>query len=96
MLFDILTWALAGLTVAGSILNIKHDRNGFLIWIFTNATWAIIDFMKGIPQQGLLFVVYLGLSVWGYFRWTDVVKSGEETSSPTYKNYFGGKENVGY
>ena len=67
--FDILTWFLTGLSVLGVILNIKRLRICFYIWAVTNASWAIIDFISGIPAQGALFVVYFALAIWGILEW---------------------------
>lgn len=73
---DLFLWLLTALSIAGVVLNVLKNRNGFLIWMFTNASWAVIDFSKGIPQQGCLFVVYFCLAVWGYKTWKpDTFKS---------------------
>lgn len=56
-------------SLAGVWLNIKKLREGFLIWSFTNAMWAYIDFKSGLLAQGLLFSVYLILSIVGWFSW---------------------------
>lgn len=68
-LFNFLTATLTILAIIGVILNIKKNKACFYIWFFTNASWSIVDFYKGIPMQGLLFVVYTGLAVWGIVEW---------------------------
>ena len=70
MAYEIFAWILAGLTAWGAVLNVKKNRNGFLIWMVTNATWAVIDFFKGIPQQTAVFGLFFGLAFWGYFSWS--------------------------
>ncbi len=67
--FNIFTGLLTILALIGVILNIKKKRICFYIWVVTNTSWAIVDFYKGIPMQGLLFTVYTGLAVWGIFEW---------------------------
>ncbi len=62
-------WILAGASLIGVILNIKKNRLCFVIWIGTNFTWTIVDFYKGIPAQGVLFLVYGCLAVWGILAW---------------------------
>jgi nicotinamide riboside transporter PnuC len=69
-MFDVLFWCLTVLSIVGVVLNIQKDRNCFSIWMFTNASWAYIDFIKGIPQQAVLFMVYFCLAVWGYLNWS--------------------------
>jgi hypothetical protein len=65
----IFTWLLTGLSICGVVFNIQKKRSGFAIWIFTNGTWAFVDFYKGIPSQGCLFLVYFVLAIWGWFHW---------------------------
>ena len=69
MLFNIFTVVLTILAIIGVVLNIKKNKVCFYIWFVTNASWAVVDFYKGIPMQGLLFVVYTGLAVWGIVEW---------------------------
>lgn len=64
-----LTWLLTVLSLLGVILNIKKKRICFVIWAFTNLVWAIVDFMEGIPAQGILFIGYFLLSLWGIYEW---------------------------
>jgi len=65
-------WLLTILSLIGVIFNIKKKRICFLIWMCTNFLWMIIDFKKGIPEQGCLFAIYTGLAVWGWFSWKEV------------------------
>lgn len=69
MLFTILTSILTLLALIGVVLNIKKKVLCFYIWLFTNASWAVVDFYKGIPMQGLLFTVYTFLAVYGIYEW---------------------------
>jgi len=58
----------------GVVLNIKRKRACFYIWLFTNASWAAVDFYKGIPAQGVLFTIYTALAVWGIIEWKEEKK----------------------
>ena len=69
LFFEIGTWSLALFAICGVVLNIKKKRICFLIWCFTNVTWAAVDISRDIYAQGFLHIVYLGLSVWGWFQW---------------------------
>ena len=62
-------WLLAGASLVGVILNIKKKKVCFLIWMFTNATWAIIDFRTGLIAQSFLFCIYTILAIWGFWEW---------------------------
>jgi nicotinamide mononucleotide transporter len=68
-MFTIITSVLTLLSLLGVILNIKKKIACFYIWFFTNASWCVIDFYKGIPMQGLLFAIYTGLAVYGIIEW---------------------------
>ncbi|MGQ0614995.1 MAG: nicotinamide mononucleotide transporter [Planctomycetaceae bacterium] len=64
-----MTWLVAALSLAGTVLNIRRVRACFLIWAATNTAWAVYDFAHGLPAQGCLMVVYAGLAVWGWIAW---------------------------
>lgn len=65
----IITTILTILSVIGVILNTHGDRRCFYIWIVTNSSWAAVDFYKGIPAQGVMFLLYLALSIYGLYKW---------------------------
>lgn len=75
---EIFFWLVSAASIVGVILNIQKKRASFLIWIGTNASWAVIDFARGIPQQGVLFVVYAFLAVWGWFSWQHAAPVGRK------------------
>jgi nicotinamide riboside transporter PnuC len=64
-----LTWFLTGASIVGAVLNVQKKRASFAIWMLTNATWAVVDFSMGLPAQGVLFLIYFLLSVWGMATW---------------------------
>ena len=67
--FTIFTTILTILAIVGVVLNIKKKVACFYIWTFTNASWAFVDFYKGIPAQGILFSVYTVLAIYGIYEW---------------------------
>lgn len=73
-------WAITGLSVVGVVLNIYKNRWGFAFWMVSNAAWAGIDFYKGIPEQGALFVVYFITSLWGFLFWATQGQQKESVS----------------
>lgn len=64
------TWALAGLSLLATLLNIRKQRACFAIWLGTNASWAAVDLAHNLPAQAALQSVYAGLSVWGWIQWS--------------------------
>ncbi len=69
MTFEIVKWLIAAMSLVGVVLNIKHDQRCFVIWFFTNASWAVIDLFHGVYAQAFLQSVYCCLSVWGWWSW---------------------------
>ena len=66
---ELVMWVLAGLSIFGVVLNVHKDPAGFLVWMFTNACWAVIDLRKRLYAQSFLFVVYFFLALWGWISW---------------------------
>lgn len=66
---EMMMWFLALLSIIGVVLNVQKDPRGFLLWMFTNACWAVIDFRKRLYAQSFLFVVYFFLALWGWISW---------------------------
>ncbi|MGE4297436.1 MAG: nicotinamide mononucleotide transporter [Desulfovibrionaceae bacterium] len=66
---SVLTWVLTAMSLTGIVLNIKKNRKCFLIWIVANMGWIVVNLRHGIQAQALLFVVYTGMSIWGFVEW---------------------------
>ncbi len=62
-------WLLAGVSLVGILLNIKKRRACFVVWIFTNVIWMIVDWQAGLVAQSVVFMAYTGLAVWGLWEW---------------------------
>lgn len=67
--FDAFTWLVTLAAIVGVVLNIKKKRLCFWIWAVTNASWCVIDLMKGIYAQSFLFFIYFLLAIWGIVEW---------------------------
>lgn len=65
-----MTWIMSMLALGGTIMNAEKNRWGFLLWIVTNAYWAVVDFQAGLWAQGCLFVAYLVLAIRGLWVWS--------------------------
>lgn len=83
MLFTLITITLTILALVGVVLNIKKRVECFYIWFVTNSSWAVIDFYKDIPAQGILFTIYTGLAIYGILEWR---KKDESKSTSAIQN----------
>lgn len=64
-----MTWILSVISIIGAILNILHYPIGFVLWAAADIVWATHDFCIGEYAQGMLFVIYFFLGVWGFWSW---------------------------
>ena len=68
-MFDLLTGILTALSILGVVLNIRRLRSCFAVWAVTNLSWAAVDFYREIWAQGILFLIYFGLAIYGIWAW---------------------------
>jgi nicotinamide riboside transporter PnuC len=61
--------SITALSIIGVIANIYKKKWCFIIWLFTNASWCLYDFSKGLYSQSFLFFVYTLLAIWGLIKW---------------------------
>lgn len=64
-----MTWLLVSLGLAGTVLNVRLDRRGFLFWVVSNAGLVAVNAGRGDWAQASMFAVYLGMAVWGWWSW---------------------------
>lgn len=62
-------WLAMLIAIAGVVFNIRKRREGFALWLFSNAYWAARNFGLGEYAQMILFIVFFGLSGYGFFAW---------------------------
>ena len=55
--------------LVGYILNIKKKRSCFAIYTMANIGWIAVNIYHGIYAQAALFLVFTGLSTWGWIEW---------------------------
>jgi nicotinamide riboside transporter PnuC len=65
----VIPWTLTALSILGAILNIKKRRSGFAVYTVANLGWVAVDIYHEIYAQAALFVVFTGLSTWGWIEW---------------------------
>jgi hypothetical protein len=66
---EMLLWLLAVLSIIGAIMNVQYERGGFLLRMFTNFSWSVINLRRKFYAQSFLFGVYFALSLWGWISW---------------------------
>lgn len=64
-----LMWLVTGLSIVGTILNIKKMQVSFVIWLITNTLWFAYDLWLGAYAQSALFGVYIILAIVGIREW---------------------------
>jgi len=64
-------WTLTALSILGTWLNIKKKTSCWLVWAVANIGWVVSFAIKGMAAEATLFLVYLGLSIYGWFQWRE-------------------------
>lgn len=70
MSFEDLSWVLVLTSLAGNYFVVKKNVIGQWLWAIANVGWIAFDLSIGAYSQAFLFVVYLGMCVWGIVVWT--------------------------
>lgn len=78
MSFEVTTWVVSFLALAGTILNSNRNKYGFYLWLGTNLFWTIVDFRAGLYAQAALFGAYTLLAVKGIITWTKKEKQDKQ------------------
>lgn len=63
------TWTITIASIIGTVANIYKKSWCFVIWVFTNGIWCVIDYRTGLYAQAFLFGIYFLLAVWGLYQW---------------------------
>lgn len=77
MSWDQISWFFVFLSLAGNVFVIKKNVLGQWIWAFSNAGWIVYDIVIGNYSQAFLFLVYLGMCIWGIITWSRPEKPAE-------------------
>lgn len=71
----ILTYIMAGITLAGSVFNAKKLRIGFLLWSISNIWWIWRNIVISEYAQSVVYVVNLCISLYGFIKWSTPYRS---------------------
>ncbi len=66
---QLLPWTLTVVSIIGAVLNIKKKRSSFAVYTVANIGWIAVNIYHGIYAQAALFLVFTGLSTWGWIEW---------------------------
>ncbi len=69
MMTHLIPWFLTIVSIIGAVLNIKKKRSSFAIYTVANIGWIAVNIYHGIYAQAALFLVFTGLSTWGWIEW---------------------------
>ncbi len=76
---DLLIWLNTAVAIAGTFLNAKRIRFGFVLWMITNLVFVVNNlYIKSYPQAAL-FSVYFGLALFGWINWGKETKKALES-----------------
>jgi nicotinamide riboside transporter PnuC len=64
-------WIVTVSSLVGTVLNILKNKWCFVIWLLTNTLWCIYDFYISNYPQAILFLIYVGLAIWGIYKWRE-------------------------
>lgn len=74
---EILSWVLVFISLAGNVFVIKKNVVGQWLWAIGNVGWVVYDLSIGAYSQAFLFLVYLGMCIWGIIAWSKEAKAAE-------------------
>lgn len=83
----ILTYIMAGITLAGSVFNAKKLRIGFALWGITNAWWIYRNIVIGEYAQAVVYVANLCISIYGFVSWSKNADSAPKSNLPENDPY---------
>ena len=71
MWLQVVSFLALALSLAGNTLINFQRKIGFVVWIASNVAWIAVNFMGTVNwAQVAMFVVYAGLNVHGWLKWT--------------------------
>ena len=65
----VLPWTLTAVSIFAAVLNIMKKRASFALYTLANIGWIAVNLYHEIYAQAVLFLVFTGLSTWGWYEW---------------------------
>ena len=69
VIWDLLSWPMAGIALAGTIINAEKNKWGFVFWLVSNLYMSINFFFTHQYANCALFIVYFALAIRGFWVW---------------------------
>jgi len=69
-LLILLSWIASLGSIGAYFLNIFKLRACFIVWIISNGILVVLTFMAQEYAYTLMWIVYIGLSVYGWIMWS--------------------------
>lgn len=74
---SIITWIVGGISLVGTIANMKQKKWCFVMWMVGNSYWMYYSISRGLYPRAVLDAIYLGLAVYGFFEWRKMERKRE-------------------
>ncbi|MCS5709367.1 nicotinamide mononucleotide transporter family protein [Candidatus Berkiella cookevillensis] len=81
MNWEVLSWGLVVISLAGNIFIIKKSVIGQWLWALSNIGWIAYNLTLNAYAQAFLFLVYLGMCIWGILAWSKKPKEADRQIS---------------
>jgi nicotinamide mononucleotide transporter len=84
---NLIEWLAAGLGLMGVLLGLAQRTGVWILWIGSSALYLVLYAQVALWGQVGLMVVFIVVSLWGFFRWraqARALAAGEETQPRWY------------
>jgi len=79
MLGIILSWLATVLSLGGQVLINKKKKAAFPVWIASNLTWILVNFLTTFNLANVvMYAVYSLMNIHGLIEWTKKEKENEK------------------
>lgn len=63
-------WLWSIFSISGAILNARHNKWGFILWIVSNIGWITTNIVYELWAQIPVWVAFTVTSVYGFIHWS--------------------------
>ena len=64
-----MTWIIALVALAGTVLNICRKWQGFMFWLVSTSYWCLRNYNNGEYAQSFVFAIFFLLALYGIYEW---------------------------
>ena len=66
---EILTWAMTGITILGTVANSYQKREGFYFWLISNIFWVCYNIYNKMYAQAVVYFFNAAMCIVGLVKW---------------------------